>query len=124
MQPVFRRLHFLEMFDDKIDKVLMIEVAGSADNEVAGSEVMSVEARDDGPLEFFYRFARTQDGQAESVVFPETLGENLVDKIVGIVLIPFYFFENDAALACNVSRIKDRMKDKVAKNIHRNRKML
>src|ERR1700685_1027133 len=105
------------MFDDKIHKVLMIEVARSADNEIAGSEVVSVKARDNGPLEFLYRFARAQDGQAERMIFPETLGENLVDKIVGIILIHFYFFENHTALACNIARIKDRMKDKVAKNI-------
>ena len=51
----------LKMFRDKFDKVLVVEVAGGADDEIAGSEVVSIEAGDHGALEFFDRVARAQD---------------------------------------------------------------
>ena len=52
------------------------------------------------------------------MVFPETLREDFVDQVVGIVLIHFYFFEDDAALAGYVIRVKDWMQNQVAQNIH------
>src|ERR1700675_3613789 len=106
------------MFLDEFDKVLVVEVTGSTDNEIVGREVVSIETGHDGPLEFFYGVARAQDRQTESMVLPETLGENLVDKIVRIILIHFYFFEDDAALARDIAAIEDGMKDKIAGDIH------
>ena len=91
--------------------MIVVEVAGSTDNEIAGSEVVSIEAGDDGPLEFFYGVARAQDRQTESMVLPETLGEDFMDEVVGIILIHFYFFEDDAALARDIAAIEDGMKD-------------
>src|ERR1700730_4162887 len=112
------------MLLDEFDKVLVVEVTGSTDNEIARREVVPIEAGHDGPLEFFYGVARAQDGQTESMVLPETLGENLVDKIVRIILIHFYFFEDDAALARDIAAIEDGMKDKIAEDIHGERKVL
>jgi hypothetical protein len=109
---------------DEFDKVLVIEVAGGADDEIAGSEVVSIEAGDDGALELLYGVARAQDRQTERVVFPETLGEDFVDEVVGIVLIHFYFFEDDAALFRDVAGIEDGMEDEIAEDIHGERKVL
>src|SRR4029077_20640624 len=91
---------------------------------IAGSEVVSIEAGDDRPLEFFYGVARAQDRQTEGVVLPETLGEDFMDQVVGIILIHFYFFEDDTALARDIAAIEDGMKDKVAENIHGERKVV
>ena len=124
VQSVFRWLYVLEMFLDQFDKVLVVEITGGADNEIAGSEVVSIEAGDDGPLEFFYRVARAQDRQTQSMVLPETLGEDFVDEVVGIILIHFYFFEDDAALARDIAGIEDGMKDEIAEDIHGERKVL
>src|SRR4029077_3078157 len=124
VQAVFRRLHVLEIFRDKFDEVLVVEVTGSADNEIAGSEVVSIKAGDDGALEFFYGVARAQDRQTESMVLPETLREDFVDEVVGIILIHFYFFEDDAALARDIAAIEDGMKDKIAEDIHGKRKVV
>jgi hypothetical protein len=46
-------------------------------------------------------------GLPSGVVFPEILGEDLVDEVVGIVLIHFDFFENDAALAGDIVLIEN-----------------
>src|ERR1700732_352613 len=112
------------MFLDEFDKVLVVEVTGSTDNEIAGREVVSIEAGHDGPLEFFYGVARAQDRQTESMVLPETLGEDFVDEVVGIILIHFYFFQDDTALARNIAAIEDGMKDKITEDIHGERKVL
>src|ERR1039457_2595858 len=65
-----------------------------------------------------------RERQAESVVLPETLGEDFVDEVVGIVLIHFYFFEDDAALLRDIAGIEDGMKNKIGEEIHGQRKML
>ena len=58
------------------------------------------------------------------MIFPETLREDFVDEIVGIVLVHLDFFENHAALAGNVAGIEDRMQHEIAQNVHGERKVL
>src|SRR5258708_7617224 len=124
VQAVFRGLHVFKIFRDEFDEVPVLEVAGGADDEIARSKVVSIKAGDDRPLEFFHGVARAQNRQTESMVLPETLGEDFVDEIVGIILVHFYFFEDDPTLAREVAAIEDGMEDKVAEHIHRERKML
>src|ERR1700688_3027619 len=124
MQAIFRRFYVLEMFGNEIDKFFVIEVAGGADDKISGGEVVAVETRDHGTVEFLDRFPGSQNRQAKRVIFPETLGEDFVDQIVGIVLIHFYFFEDDAALARDIASIEYRMEDEIGENIHRDRQML
>src|SRR6202521_4649815 len=112
------------MFLDEFDKVLVVEVTGSTDNEIAGREVVSIEAGHDRSLEFFYGVARAQNRQTESMVLPETLREDFMDEVVGIILIHFYFFEHRTALARDIAAIEDGMKDKIAEDIHGERKVL
>src|ERR1700692_1113663 len=123
MQSIFCRLNVLEMFGNEVDKFFVIEVAGGADDKIAGGKVVTVKTRDHGPVEFLDRFPGTQDRQAKRVIFPETLGEDFVDQVVGIVLIHFYFFEDDAALARDIASIEYRMEDEIGENIHRDRQM-
>src|SRR5712672_2405693 len=106
----------LEMFLDEFDKMLVVEVAGGADDKIAGSEVVSIEAGDDGPLEFLDGVARGQARQTESMILPETLGEDFMDEVVGIILVHSYCFEDDAAFARDIAAIEDGMKDKVAEH--------
>src|ERR1700674_1780093 len=58
------------------------------------------------------------------MVLPISLGEDFMDEVVGIILVHFYFFEDDAALARNIAAIEDGMKDKIAEDIHSERKVL
>ncbi len=44
-----------------------------------------------------------QDRFAERMIFPEILREQLVDEDVGIVFVDLDFFEDDAALALDLS---------------------
>jgi hypothetical protein len=52
------------------------------------------------------------------------LREDFMDEVVGIVLVHFYFFENDAAFASNVAGIESGMQDEIAKDVHGERKVL
>jgi len=113
----------LEMFGDEFNEMLVIEVSGGADDEIAGGKVVPVEAGDDGALELLHGLARAQNRQAEGVVFPETLREDFVDEVVGVVLIHFDFFEDDAAFFGDVGSIEDGMDDEIAKDIHGERKV-
>ena len=58
------------------------------------------------------------------MIFPEILGENLVDQVVGIVLVHLDLFENDAALAHDVFVVEDRVQHQVGENVERRGNML
>ena len=47
-----------------------------------------------------------------------------MDQVIGIVLIHFYLFEDDAALAGYVFRAENRVQDQVTQDIHGQRKVL
>ena len=63
-------------------------------------------------------------GQAEGVILPETLREDFVDQVIGIILIHFYFFKNDATLLRYIAGIEDGMKHEVGEDVHSERKVL
>ena len=104
--------------------MLVIQVSGRAHDQIAGRKMMSIETRDHRALEFLDRLSRAQNRQAEAVIFPETLRENFVDQIVGIVLVHLDFFENHASFFRNVAGVEHRMQHEIAQNIHGQRKML
>ena len=60
----------------------------------------------------------------ERMVFPEILGEDFVDQVVGIVLVHLDLFEDDAALAADVLGIEDRVQHQVAEHVHGDGQML
>ncbi len=54
---------------------------------------------------------------AERVVFPESLGEDFVDEIVGVVLVHLDLFEDDAALAGDFIAGEDGVEHEVGEHI-------
>ena len=104
-KPFFDRLHVREMFGHQFHELLVLQMTGSADDHVAGRETLPVEIQHRIALEFLDRVSCVpRIGLPEGVIFPEILGEDFVDQIVGIVLVHLYFFEDDAALAADVVR--------------------
>ncbi len=124
VEAVFHGLHVFKMFRYQFDEVLVVEISGGGYDQVAGSEAVSIMPRNNGPLEALYGVARSEDGFAESMVFPETLRENFVDEIVGTILVHFDFFEDDAALTGNIVGVEYGTKHEIAKNIKRDGDML
>ena len=70
------------------------------------------------------RFDGAEDGAAEGVIFPEVLGEGLVYKIVGVVLIHLDLFQDDALLTSQIGLRKLWMQHQVAQDIERWRHVL
>ena len=93
----------------KVDELLVLQMAGGGNDQIAGRKTLPVEIQHRIALELPDRVLGSEDRLAQGVVFPETLGKDFVDQIVGIVLVHFYFFEDHAALAANVGGVEDRV---------------
>ena len=46
-----------------------------------------------------------------------------MDEVIGIVLVHLDFFEDDAALLCDISGIEHWMQDEIGQHVHGNRKV-
>jgi hypothetical protein len=88
-----------ELLGDLLDEVVVVQIAGGGEDHVAGREAAGVEVEDGLLVEAGDGLDRAEDGAAEGVVLPEVLGEELVDEVVGIVLVHLDLFEDDALLA-------------------------
>ena len=93
---------------DEIDEFVVIEIASRGDDDIAGCEAVAVGFNDRGPFKALNRLFCPQDRFAQGMIFPEILGEDFVDEVVGIILIHLDFFHDHAAFAGDVSGIKDR----------------
>jgi len=62
-------------------------------------------------------FGSAENGTAEGMLRPETAGENVVEKIFGIVQIHLDFFEDDLALFLNVVGIELGTKDEIGDDV-------
>ena len=51
------------------------------------------------------------------MIFPEILGKDFVDEVIGIVFVHFNFFEDDAAFSGNVFGGEGGMQDEVGENL-------
>src|SRR5581483_10363306 len=111
------------MLLDEVDEALVIDVSGCRDHHVAGIETLRVSIHHHRLLELTNRFLGAEDGLAERVIFPEILGENFVDEIIGVILIHLDFFEDDATFPPNVFHVEGGIQHQVAKNFHRDGKV-
>ena len=108
VEAVLHRLHVLEMFGYQFHELLMLQVAGGADDQIAGRQSAVVETQHRIALESFHRIFGAEDRLAQRMIFPEILGEDFVDQVVGAVLVHFDFFQDHAAFAADVLDIETR----------------
>src|SRR5436190_1693514 len=87
MEAIAHRLHFLEMLGHEFYKTFMIQIAGRGNDHVAGRKSLAIEIKDRTAVKSFNCVAGAQDRSAKRMIFPEVLGENLVDEVVGIVFV-------------------------------------
>ena len=102
VESVLRGLQVFEVFDYQIDELVVVEVSGGGYDDVAGGEAVSIGLEHGRALEFLHRFFGSEDRLAERMIFPEILGEDFVDEVVGIVFVHFDLFEDHAAFAGDV----------------------
>src|SRR3954451_13654957 len=95
----------------------MIKISGSRDNDVVGRKPVSVRVENRWPLKPLNRLFGAEDRLAKRMVLPEILCEDLVDQIIGVILVHLDFFHDDAALAANVGVIEYRVQDQIAEDI-------
>jgi len=91
-------------------------MSGGGYDNIAGREPVGIGVEHGLALEFLYGFFGPQDGFAERMIFPEVLGEDFVDEIIGIVFVHFNFFEDDAALAGNVLGSESWVQNQIGEN--------
>ena len=105
------------MARDQVDEGVVLEVAGGGEDHVACREALPIEADEGVLFEAADGFVGAEDGLAEGVVLPEILGKDLVDEVVGVVLVHLDLFEDDAALAGDVLGGEDRVEDEVGEDV-------
>ena len=90
---------------------------GGGYDDVAGREAVSIGLEHGLTLEFLHRFFCAQDWLAEGMIFPEILGKDFVDEVVGIVLVHLDLFENHAAFAGDILGGERRMQNQIGENL-------
>ena len=85
---------------------------------------MAVKIKNHRLLELLHCLLGTEDRLAQRMIFPEILGEDLMNQIVRAVLIHLDFFQNHTAFTSNVRPIEHRIEDQVAEYIHSNGQMI
>ena len=111
---VAARRHMLKVFDNQIDKTLMINISGGCDDQVARIEPLLIGVEDHLLLECLYRFLGAEYWLAQRVILPKILGEDLMHQVIRVVLVHLDLFENHSALTDNVLSCEDRIEHQVA----------
>ena len=106
-----------EVFGDLGDEGVVVEVAGGGEDHVARGEAAGVVVEDGGLVEAGDGLDGAEDGAAEGVALPEVLGEELVDEVVGVVLVHLDLFEDDALLAGDVLGGEGGVEDEVGEEV-------
>ena len=106
-----------EFFGDGLDELVVVELSGGGEDHVAATEALAVVAEEGVLVEGGDGFRGAEDGLAEGLVFPEVLGEELVDEDVGVVFVDFDFLEDDAALALDVGMGEGGVEDQVGEDV-------
>src|SRR5579862_6320375 len=109
----------LKVLDHEFHELIVIEVAGRCDNNVAGGEAVRIGFEYRIALETLDGFFGAQDRLTQRMVLPEILGKDFVDEIIRVVLVHFDLFENHAAFASDIAGIECRVKNQIGKNFER-----
>ena len=95
----------------------MVELSGGGEDHVAAAEALSVVAEESVLVEGGDGFGGAENGLAEGLVFPEVLGEELVDEDVGVVFVDFDLLKDDATLTLNVWVSEGGVEDQVGEDV-------
>src|SRR2546421_12644657 len=99
---------------------IVLDVAGSSDDEMIGRKPILIASAKRVAIEFFNGFRRAQNGAAERMTGPEAARKNLVEQIFRVVQVHLDFFEDHLALFLQVLGIELRTKNQVGNDIEGN----
>ena len=95
----------------------MGDVASGGDDDMVGRKPILEAAKKGFAAEIADGFGSAENRTAEGMFGPETTGENVVEKIFGIVQIHLDFFEDDLALFFDVVGVELGAKDEVGDDV-------
>ena len=87
----------------------MVEIPGRREDDIAAAEAVTVIAEELCLLQPAHGLLCSQDRLAQRMTPPEILREDLVDQVVGVVLVHLDLFKDHAPLALDIAFGKDRM---------------
>ncbi len=99
------------------DEGFVLQVAGGGEEHVRRGEAAGVLGEHDGLGEGGDGFGGAEDRAAEGVAGPELLGEELMDQVVGVVLIHLDLFQDDALFFLNVVGGEGGVQDEVGEQV-------
>ena len=118
------RLEVAKFLLRKIEHLLVGDVASGGDDDVVGRKPILEAAKKGFAAEIADGFGSAENRTAEGMFGPETTGENVVEKVFGIVQIHLDFFEDDLALFIDVAGVELGTKDEVGDDVEGDGEML
>ena len=113
-----------EVFAHQFHEVVVVQMSGGGDDYVAGDKALAVKIHYRIAFETLDRVASAENRPAQRMVFPEILGEDFVDEVVGTVLVHLDFFEDDAAFAGNIVGGESGIQHQIAEHVERDGQVL
>src|SRR5256712_2275919 len=123
VEAIAHRLHVLEVLGNELHKALMIQISGSRNNHVSRGKALAVEVHNRHALESPDGVASSKNRPPQRMIFPEILGENFMDQVVGIVLVHLDFFQNYSAFASYVLDIENGIQHQITEHVESNGQM-
>src|SRR5205085_3243390 len=102
---------------NQLHKLGVVQISSRGNDDVVGRESLAIKIEQFNLLKRPHRLLSPQNRFAQRMVCPEVLGKDLVNKVVGIVLIHFDLFQNHAFFASDVLGIENRIQHQVAEDI-------
>ena len=105
-------------------QAFVLDLARGSDKDAARAVARRHERSQQLAVDFIYRLDRAEDRQRQRMAFPEFLGEQVVDEIVGRVLGLRNFLQHDLALALYLGRIEHRFEKNIREHLGRHLEVL
>ena len=119
----FAGIERAEFTRDEFDQMRVLNMARRGDQHIFRDVALLVSFQYGRARKIANRFRRSEDRAAERVTAPEILHHQFVHNGFGVVLIHFYFFQDDLFLTANFFRIEKRTQCEIGKNFPRHGQM-
>src|SRR5438034_8205395 len=123
MVAIGNRIERQETSFNQVKKTTVVQVSGCGNNDVVGRKALPVKSKQLLLLERADRLLGAQNRLAQRMVFPEILGEDFVDEVIGIVLVHLDLFQYHAFFPNDVLGSKNRIQKHVTQDVNRNREV-
>jgi len=113
-----------EFLLDQLQDLVVGDIASGGDEEAIGGKPAAEALAKAFAVELADGFGSTENGAAEGMVGPEATGEDVVEKVFGVVEIHLDLFEDNLALFLHIVGIEFGAKDEISEHIKGDREML